>query len=284
MQRRKIFGMIGASIFGGVLSACGVTGTLPTTNGTPSGMDTANDGSSAVSSEPLSLAVASSLAAVMPALGARYATLYKAPQPLTEAAASSALAQQIVAGAQFDVFVAADMSAMQPLIAANIIAESNIHAIAQTDLVIVTRLDSGLVSITDLTKPGVKIVVADETVPAGRYTTLLLKAIQKRTGENGFVASFTQNVVSYEDKASAVVQKFFAGDVDVAVMYAADLHGHAPTTYSIIPLPKKVQITSTYFAVVLPEAKIGAIEFVNLLTDATNTAVWSEYGFRTIRK
>jgi molybdate transport system substrate-binding protein len=284
MQRRRIFGMIGASVFGGVLSACGVIATVPTTNGTPSGMDTANDGSSAVSSEPLSLAVASSLAAVMPALGARYATLYKAPQPLTQAAASSALAQQIVAGAQFDVFVAADMSAMQPLIAANIIAESNIHAIAQTDLVIVTRLDSGLVSITDLTKPGVKIVVADETVPVGRYTTLLLKAIQKRTRENGFAASFTQNVVSYEDKASAVAQKFFAGDVDVAVMYAADLHGHEPTTYSIIPLPKKVQITSTYFAVVLPEAKIGAIEFVNLLTDATNTAVWSEYGFRTIRK
>lgn len=284
MRRRRIFGMIGASLFGGVLSACGVPATLPTTSGTPSGMSTANDGSSAVSNEPLSLAVASSLAAVMQALGPRYAKLYKAPQPLTQAAASSALAQQIVAGAQFDVFIAADMSAMQPLIAANIIAESDVHAIAQTDLVIVARPDRGLVSITDLTKPGVKIVVADETVPAGRYTTLLLKAIQKRTGEIGFVASFTQNVVSYEDKASAVTQKFFAGDVDVAVMYAADLHGREPATYTIIPLPKQVHITSTYFAVVLPGAKIGAIEFVNLLTDATNTAVWSEYGFRTIRK
>lgn len=278
MRRRTFMGIMGTTLIGGVLSACGFVQNSTQTTTEPNAQANSN---SAVSAEPLSLAIASSLTHVIKPFGLRYAGLYRAPEPIAQAAASGTLAQQIVEGAAFDVFIAADMAALQPLIEANIIDKVNIQPVAKSEMVIVARPESTVATIEDLKVEGRKIVIADEKVPAGRYTTLLLRAIQKRSKDKAFTEAFTQNIVSYEDKATAVSQKFFAGDADVAVMYAADLYGHAPDTYRIIPLPKGVSISSTYFGVILPNAKLGAIEFMNMLNDATYAPIWSEYGFRT---
>ena len=280
MQRRTLFRIIGLGIAGGMVSRCG---SAPSA-GNPLDAITNLTGPSVVSSTPLSIAIASSLAGVMQEFGAKFVAQYGALKPEFEAASSSAHALQIIAGARFDIFIAADMVAMLPLIDAKIIKKFDIHPVAQSELIIVARPEASVASVADLSKPGLKIVIADEKVPVGRYTNRLLRAIQKRNKDKTFIASFTENVVSYEEKASAVTQKFFSGEADVAVMYAADVHGRAANTYTIVPLPKGVKISSTYLAALLPNPRIGSIEFVNMLTNPEYNAVWSDYGFRTSGK
>jgi ABC-type molybdate transport system substrate-binding protein len=171
---------------------------------------------------------------------------------------------------------------MRPLIDAKLVMQADIHPLVQTDIVIVARTNRGIVTLEDVQKTGTKIVVGDAQVPIGRYTQLLLKAIAKRSGDRTFTEAFTQNIVSYEDKAAAVTQKFFAGDADVAVLYRSDLYGADTNDYVVLPLPKQVTLKSTYVSVVLPGAKQGAIDFVNMLTNPAHAGIWSRHGFRPL--
>ena len=278
IDRRGMIRIVGMGALGAVLSACGgertetaATGSLDGSSGTPP-----------VRSEALSCAVASSLEKIMPIFSRLFVETYSLPSPTFQAAASGTLATQIVEGAPFDLFLAADLVAMRPLIDAKIVSQADIHPVVKTDIVIVARTNRGMVTLDDIRKSGTKIVVGDAQVPIGRYTQLLLKAITKRTGDRTFTEAFTQNIVSYEDKAAAVSQKFFAGDADVAVLYRSDLYGYDTNDYVVVPLPKQVSLQSTYVSVVLPGAKHGAIDFANLLTNPAHAGTWSKYGFRPL--
>lgn len=278
INRRGMIRIVGMGALGAVLSACGgertetaATGSLDGSSGTPP-----------VRSDALSCAVASSLEKIMPVFSRLFVENYSLPSPTFQAAASGTLATQIAEGAPFDLFLAADSVAMRPLIDAKLVMQADIHPVVQTDIVIVARTNRGIVTLDDIRTSGTKIVVGDAQVPIGRYTQLLLKAISKRTGDRTFTEAFTQNIVSYEDKATAVSQKFFAGDADVAVLYRSDLYGNDTNDYVVLPLPTKVSLQSTYVSVVLPGAKQGAIDFVNLLTNPAHAGIWSKYGFRPL--
>jgi molybdate transport system substrate-binding protein len=270
--------IVGMGALGAVLSACGGARSETTATGSIDG----SAGTPPARSEALSCAVASSLKKIMPIFSRLFVENYSLPSPTFQAAASGTLATQIAEGAPFDVFLAADVVAMRPLIDAKLVMQANIHPVVQTDIVIVARTKRGIVTLDDIRTSGTKIVVGDAQVPIGRYTQLLLKAISKRTGDRTFTEAFTQNIVSYEDKAAAVSQKFFAGDADVAVLYRSDLYGYDSNDYVVVPLPKQVSLKSTYVSVVLPGAKQGAIDFVNLLTNPTHAGIWSKYGFRPL--
>ena len=278
IDRRGMIRIVGMGALGAVLSACGGARSETTATGSIDG----SAGTPPARSEALSCAVASSLKKIMPIFSRLFVENYSLPSPTFQAAASGTLATQIAEGAPFDVFLAADVVAMRPLIDAKLVMQANIHPVVQTDIVIVARTKRGIVTLDDIRTSGTKIVVGDAQVPIGRYTQLLLKAISKRTGDRTFTEAFTQNIVSYEDKAAAVSQKFFAGDADVAVLYRSDLYGYDSNDYVVVPLPKQVSLKSTYVSVVLPGAKQGAIDFVNLLTNPTHAGIWSKYGFRPL--
>jgi molybdate transport system substrate-binding protein len=270
--------MVGMGALAAMLSACGgkrsdtaATGSIDGSSGTPS-----------ASSEALSCAVASSLEKIMPSFSRLFVETYSLPSPTFQAAASGTLATQIAEGAPFDVFLAADVVAMRPLIDAKLVTQADIQPVVQTDIVIVARTNRGIVTLEDVQKTGTKIVVGDAQVPIGRYTQLLLNAISKSTGNRSFTEAFTQNIVSYEDKAAAVTQKFFAGDADVAVLYRSDLYGSDTNDYVVLPMPTQVSLQSTYVSVVLPGAKHGAIDFVNVLTNPAHAGIWSKHGFRPL--
>ena len=71
-------------------------------------------------------------------------------------------------------------------------------------------------SMLDLTKPGVKIVIGDPSVPVGSYTRTVLTNL-------GISAAVLKNVVSQESDVKGVIGKVVLGQADAGLVYATDV-------------------------------------------------------------
>ena len=71
-------------------------------------------------------------------------------------------------------------------------------------------------SVFGLTKPGVKVVIAQQGVPVGDYTRLLLRNL-------GIAQKVLANVVSEEPDVKSVVSKVVLGEADAGFVYRTDV-------------------------------------------------------------
>jgi molybdate transport system substrate-binding protein len=138
------------------------------------------DGSSAWAQKELRVAAAADLQPVMPALSRAYeqATRVKL---VVSFGSSSTLATQIINGAPMDIFLGADFTYPEKIVAAGL-ADGTPTAYAKGRLVLWTRKDSGLLplSIERLTDPRVKtIAIANELhAPYGRAAADALRKMK----------------------------------------------------------------------------------------------------------
>ncbi|WP_406697212.1 molybdate ABC transporter substrate-binding protein [Singulisphaera sp. Ch08] len=119
---------------------------------------------------PLGIAAASDLQTVLPVLAKRFTAQTKIELRLTFGA-SGQLAEQIKAGAPFDVYLAANQAFVQGLAAGGHIQADSIHPYARGTLVLAVHRESGtsITSLADLERPEIKkIALANPaTAPYG---------------------------------------------------------------------------------------------------------------------
>lgn len=86
--------------------------------------------------------------------------------------------------------------------------------LARTTLVIAVRPGnpSGIRGLVDLGRPGLAVVLADPSVPAGRYARLVLDGASARVAPR-----------SLELDVKAALAKVTAGEADAALVYATDV-------------------------------------------------------------
>ena len=120
--------------------------------------------------EPLRIAAASDLQAVLPILAKRFTDRTNLELTLIPGS-SGMLAEQIKAGAPFDVYLAANQSFVQKLAAGGFIQPDSLRPYARGSLVLAVHRESGgaIGSLADLEKPEIKkIALANpETAPYG---------------------------------------------------------------------------------------------------------------------
>src|SRR5207247_2812704 len=75
---------------------------------------------------------------------------------------------------------------------------------------------AGIHSAIDLTKPGVKVVIGDPSVPVGAYTLTVLDNL-------GIEDAVLKNVVSRENDVKGVVGKVVLGEADAGFVYVTDV-------------------------------------------------------------
>jgi molybdate transport system substrate-binding protein len=277
MHRRHLFRIAALGTVAGIVTAC-TSDTAQSNADSALNATIAPTNPAAGASRGLTLAIASSLEHVIDAFIDVFLAQTDFAEPQVQAGSSNALAQQIVAGAAFDIFCAADRDALAPLVEAEIVGPKDAFPIATTTLVVIAQPRLAMKSITDVRAAGTKIVVCDPAVPLGRYTDQLWASIVKRTGDKTFRSDIEARTVSYEDKATAVVQKFFGGDADVAVVYASDLVGHDTSAYTVLELPG-AGINTTVYALRLPQSTAESAAFLNLMSDPQQAAIWQAHGF-----
>lgn len=164
-------------------------------------------------------------------------------------AGSQDLAQGIAQGAPADVFASANQKQMDAAVASGRVARESPRPLVRNRLVIVHPRENRarVTRIPDLARPGLRVVLAAEEVPAGRYALEFLAAAEAdpRYGR-GFKARVLRNVVSYEESVRSVYAKVALGEADAGVVYASDVRLDDADAVGVVPIPDALNRIATY--------------------------------------
>jgi molybdate transport system substrate-binding protein len=168
---------------------------------------------------------------------------------------------------------------MEPLEKAGLVDAPRVFARNELVAGASTRSDK-VKGLGDLARPGIRIVVAGETVPVGRYTTQLLgKMNAAGLWGDDFHARFTANVVSRETNVRAVLAKVALGEADAGVVYRTDVA--TAEGVAVLEIPERVNVIATYPIAVVSrtESPDLAAAFVELVSGPDGQAVLRRHGF-----
>jgi molybdate transport system substrate-binding protein len=191
-------------------------------------------------------------------------------------AGSNTLRAQIEQGAQADVFASANTKEMDTLVTSGLVTEGGSQIFLTNRLVIVTpaKNPANLAIVHDLTRAGLKIVLAAEEVPVGRYSRQML--------DNAGVDFKTQvlaNVVSNENSVRQVLAKVQLGEADAGIVYASD--ALAAPELPVIEIPPEWNVQAEYPIATLKNAAHPelAAEFIAFVLSSQGQAILQKWGF-----
>ena len=197
-------------------------------------------------------------------------------------AGSQQLALQLEQGAPADVFASADQRWMSYAGEKGLL-EGNPTVFAGNRLVvIVPRTNPARIQrLEDLARRGVKIVIAAEAVPAGKYSR---EALEKLAHADGFPEGYDRrmlgNVVSQEENVKSVVAKVQLGEADAGVVYRSDVTASVARYVRVFEIPDPYNSIVTYPIAVLKSAHEAeaARAFVSLVASAAGQAILQRHG------
>ncbi|MBH76833.1 MAG: molybdate ABC transporter substrate-binding protein [Dehalococcoidia bacterium] len=194
---------------------------------------------------------------------------------------STVLRTQVLEGAPADVFVSASPDEVATLDAAGLVIEAETFA-ENTLVIAVHKGASSVISFADLAKRGVRLVLAAETVPAGRYArqSLALAATNDALGSE-FAAQVLANVRSNEANVRAALAKVELGEAEAAIVYTSDLESASNNVRSIA-IPEQLQTPVEYRIALLSNNQF-ARSFIAFTTSPLGKATLQKHGFKRAR-
>lgn len=203
-------------------------------------------------------------------------------------AGSQQLANQINEGAPADVFASANRKLMDAVIQNEGIINGTEQIFAMNRLVAIYPKDNpgGLMELKDLTKPGLKLILASREVPVGQYS---LDFLDKTSVDPSFSAAFKddvlKNVVSYEDNVKAVLTKVALGEADAGIVYISDISGQDTTKVSWIDIPDALNVIVSYPIAPVKDSKNPELAqaFIELVGSQEGQAILAKYNFVPVK-
>jgi molybdate transport system substrate-binding protein len=137
-------------------------------------------------------------------------------RPRYQFAGSDQLAFQIQQGAPADVFAAASQKYPELLYRQGLVQKPIPFATNTLVLIVPKSNPADIHSVLDLTKPGIKLVIGDPSVPVGAYTRTLLNNF-------GVLSAVLKNVVSQATDVKQIVALVATGEADAGFVYVTDV-------------------------------------------------------------
>lgn len=231
----------------------------------------------------LTVFAAASLADAFTELGHQLEAAHPGTRVRFNFAGSQQLALQLNQGATADLFASADRRWMARMDSLGLLAGPP-RIFARNALVLALPAGNpGRVSdLVGLARPGLKLVLAADAVPAGRYARAALRALESRPGyPAGFSERVLENVVSEEESVRSVVAKVQLGEADAGIVYHSDVTGRAARGLGVIPFPPGSGQVAAYPIARLRSgrAPAAAEAFLELLLSSAGQAVLARHGF-----
>lgn len=197
-------------------------------------------------------------------------------------AGSQDLVTQIGNGARADVFASADLKNMDALQKQSLVTGTP-QVVARNKLVVIVPQDNkaGIQELKDLSKPGIKLVVADKSVPVGNYTLQVLdKLSADATYGAGFKDAVLKNVVSQENNVKAVLSKISLGEGDAGVVYSTDAQTAAGKVTNI-DVPDQFNVIALYPMAAVKDTTNAtlAAKWIDFVLSPHGQAILLKYGF-----
>lgn len=183
---------------------------------------------------------------------------------------SQTLVLQLQDDAPFDVVITADLRTMQSIVDGGKTASSP-ALLARNRLVIAVESGNPLeiVSLSDLARPDVKVVLAGPEVPLGAYSEQVLQAAQVEVEPVSLAAS-----------ALEVARLLELGEADAGLLYQTDLNVYELDSVSV---PESLNVVTEYFIATVAGAPNpeGADRFVEFLLGPPGRGLLDSLGFLT---
>ena len=196
---------------------------------------------------------------------------------------SQNLRTQIEQGAPADVFASANAKEMDVLVAGNLVSANTSKIFLTNQLVVILPKENpaGITSLEDLAEPGLKLVLAAEEVPAGRYARQILENLNSLYGAD-YRDSVLANVVSNEDNIRQAVTKVQLGEADASIVYVSD--AVAVPDLQKIEIPEDMNVIAEYPIAQLAQAKNSdlANAFIDYVLSPDGQATLEKWGFTPI--
>ena len=187
-------------------------------------------------------------------------------------AGSDALAAQIRQGAPADVFASANMALPQGLHDDQLCTKPVVFTRNALVVIVPTSNPAGIHSVYDLTRQGLKVVVAAPSVPVGHYTRKVLVKLH--------LLAVLDNVVSEETDVREVLAKIALGEGDAGFVYRTDART-APDKVKPIEIPARGQPDVRYGICVVAASshKTAALAFVSKVLGPRGQRILRHNGF-----
>jgi len=182
-------------------------------------------------------------------------------------AGTQTLTAQITQGAPADVLASADTAHMATV--ASLLEEpANIFAHNRLEIAVAKGNPKAIHSLADLARSGLVVVLADPSVPAGKYAQ---QALAK--------AKVTVHPASLEQQVTGVLSKVALGEADAGIVYVSDVVTSGKVDG--IPIPDDQNVIAEYPVGILKTAQnyAGAKAFVALLLSADGQVTLKSAGF-----
>lgn len=239
----------------------------------------------APTSRSLIVYAAASLTEAFTEVGIQFESSHPGAKITYNFSGSQTLSTQIMQGATADVFASANHTEMDKLVSASLIQRDAPKDFLTNRLVVILPAGNPahIQTLSDLSLPGTKLVLAADTVPAGKYAR---QALQKISEDPSFGAVYNTkvlaNVVSNENDVRQVLTKVQLGEADAGIVYISDT--------ITAPELKKVEIPGNFNVIAkypiapllnAPQPELAA-EFIAYVTSAEGQSILKMWGFTPI--
>lgn len=187
-------------------------------------------------------------------------------------AGTQTLTAQLQQGAPADIFASADTAHMTTVQSAGLLTgASKTFAHNRLEIAVAKGNPKGIHTLADLSRSGLVVVLADPSVPAGKYAQQVLNQ-----------AHVTVHPASLELQVTGVLSKVALGEADAGIVYVSDIVTSGKVEG--VTIPDGQNVVADYPIAVLKSASnaAGAQAFIDLVISPDGQAILKAAGFQGV--